>query len=352
MSKSLKNYITIEEALEKSTPRQLRLAFLLQLWNTRMDYSEKDAIEIKAIETRFNNFFTNVDALVKDHEARAQESTGRHQYSKAEKDLMAQLEEVQATFHSALCDSFNTPQAVNALISLLTTANVYITSRSRSETNIDTLRAVADWLTRMLRMFGLGEGPEADARGKKIIGWGQARKEGINGEASTEDRETILMPYLRALSTFRDNVRRLAREEGGKVSEILALCDQLRDQEMVDLGVALDDQEDGRALVKLIPSEQLRAARDEKAAIAKEKADKKAASQAAIEAKKREKLEKGRMPPSELFRNAEYSKWDNDGLPTHDAKGEEIAKSRAKKLKKEWDQQAKLHEAFLAESQP
>lgn len=50
------------------------------------------------------------------------------------------------------------------------------------------------------------------------------------------------MPYARALSSFRDGIRRLAIENA-KLSEILALCDQLRDQEMVDLGVALDDQE-------------------------------------------------------------------------------------------------------------
>jgi len=50
------------------------------------------------------------------------------------------------------------------------------------------------------------------------------------------------MPYLRTLSGFRDGVRRLARDNA-KLSEILALCDKLRDQELVDLGVALDDQE-------------------------------------------------------------------------------------------------------------
>ena len=154
------------------------------------------------------------------------------------------------------------------------------------------------------------------------------------------------MPYLRALSTFRDNVRKLARE-GAKLSDILANCDQLRDQEMVDLGVALDDQEDGKALVKLVPAEQLRAARDQTAAIAREKAERKAESQAGIEAKRKEKLEKGRMPPQEMFKS-DYTRWDEDGIPTHDQKGEEISKNAIKKLKKAWEQQQKLHEAFLA----
>lgn len=59
-------------------------------------------------------------------------------------------------------------------------------------------------------------------------------------------RETILMPYLRSLSAFRDEVRKLALG-GANSKDILELCDRLRDNELVDLGVALDDQE-GRLL--------------------------------------------------------------------------------------------------------
>ena len=52
------------------------------------------------------------------------------------------------------------------------------------------------------------------------------------------------MPYLRTLSSFRDGVRRLAMEKSdGALREILSLCDKLRDNDLVNLGVALDDQE-------------------------------------------------------------------------------------------------------------
>lgn len=39
MSKSLKNFITIQEALKKNSARQLRLAFLLHSWKDTLDYS-------------------------------------------------------------------------------------------------------------------------------------------------------------------------------------------------------------------------------------------------------------------------------------------------------------------------
>lgn len=40
MSKSLKNFITIQDALKKNSSRQLRLAFLLHSWKDTLDYSD------------------------------------------------------------------------------------------------------------------------------------------------------------------------------------------------------------------------------------------------------------------------------------------------------------------------
>ena len=71
MSKSLKNFITIDvspassyrirgltavqEILQKYTARQLRLAFLTQLWNSKVDFSESLMTgEVRTIETTFN----------------------------------------------------------------------------------------------------------------------------------------------------------------------------------------------------------------------------------------------------------------------------------------------------------
>jgi cysteinyl-tRNA synthetase len=57
-------------------------------------------------------------------------------------------------------------------------------------------------------------------------------------------REEVLMPYLRVMSSFRDAVRSaaIAKDEGA-LKTILALCDKLRDTDLVPLGVALDDLE-------------------------------------------------------------------------------------------------------------
>ena len=54
MSKSLKNFITIKEALQKHSASQLRLAFLLHAWNSTLDYSENTMLEALQLEKTIN----------------------------------------------------------------------------------------------------------------------------------------------------------------------------------------------------------------------------------------------------------------------------------------------------------
>ena len=54
MSKSLKNFITIKEALSRYSARQLRLAFLLHAWHTTLDYSEATMAEALQTEKALN----------------------------------------------------------------------------------------------------------------------------------------------------------------------------------------------------------------------------------------------------------------------------------------------------------
>ena len=66
------------------------------------------------------------------------------------------------------------------------------------------------------------------------------------------------MPYLRALSSFRDGVRQIAIAKGETaLKDILMLCDKLRDEDLVPLGVALDDQEGKEAGMLLRPGSML-----------------------------------------------------------------------------------------------
>ena len=54
MPKSLKNFVTIKDALKKYTAQQLRLAFLHHSWNATLDFSDKSMLAIIQIEKAFN----------------------------------------------------------------------------------------------------------------------------------------------------------------------------------------------------------------------------------------------------------------------------------------------------------
>lgn len=93
-------------------------------------------------------------------------------------------------------------------------------------------------------------------------------------------------------------------------------------------------------------------AREEKAALAAEKAAKKAAQVEAEKAKRLAKLEKGKLSPIEMFKppnvpEGTYNSWNEDGIPLTDGSGAELPKSRVKKNAKEWEIQKKVHEDWL-----
>ncbi|GAA94252.1 uncharacterized protein L969DRAFT_97424 [Mixia osmundae IAM 14324] len=334
MSKSLKNFITIDEALSRYTARQMRIAFLMSTWNLGYDFKESAMTEAKAIEGTFTKFFTNVKALVAEASV-GPSDTGRHSYNEPERRLMSSLSHAQARFRAALSDSFDTTTALKTLLDVLRDGNEYIAQGKRN-INIDTLAACAIWITDMVSMLGLSNDKLVQ------IGWGTDSTSGANAD-------DVAMPYVRVLSTFRDQIRQLARSSAPS-QELLALCDRLRDDDLIDLGVALDDQEDGKALVKLVPAESLRADRDAKLKAASDKAAAKAANLAETERKRIEKLERGRIPPEQLYRSQTdlYSEFDSDGIPTQDAAGEPLSKGQLKKLKKGQETQRALHQDFTA----
>jgi cysteinyl-tRNA synthetase len=63
MAKSLKNFITIREALEKFSPKQIRIMFLLQQWDRPVNFSDQTLNEAREKESRINSFFARVDQV-------------------------------------------------------------------------------------------------------------------------------------------------------------------------------------------------------------------------------------------------------------------------------------------------
>ena len=64
MSKSLKNFISITDALKQHTSRQLRFLFLLHSWNDTLDYGENSMEGALKFEKLLQVWFLDVQFLM------------------------------------------------------------------------------------------------------------------------------------------------------------------------------------------------------------------------------------------------------------------------------------------------
>ncbi|KAJ2233066.1 cysteinyl-tRNA synthetase [Coemansia sp. RSA 485] len=345
MSKSLKNFTTIKDALKKNSARQIRMLFLLSKWDARLDYFEGTMEGPLALEKTFDNFFSNTNALLRDFRLRQQDSDGKRHFLKDELELQKALLDTKAQVHSALLDSFDTPKAMRALQEIVTRANTYL-QRGRASIDPQIVESVALYVTKIFRAFGLVN----DGVGSRI-GWGSA---GLSADGASQgpaaDRESILLPVASVLSDFRDAVREIALS-GGDKKALLSLCDQVRDRDLPDLGIMIGDHGDGRALIKFVDPEEVRRERAARQAEEEAKKAKKEAEIRAAEEKRLAKLAAGKLSPKDMFRTPEmlelYSEWKENGVPIKDKAGEELPKSKVKKLEKQWAAQEKLHNEYL-----
>ena len=292
MSKSLKNFITIGEALDRYSARQLRLTFLLHSWKDTLDYSESTMDLAKSYEKTLNEFFLGVK-----HIMRTMPSHGVDSFQKWESAEVALNEEFlkcTASVHQAMCDNIDTRTVLMSIKELVNIANAYMMKKGEAKqpNNRALLKDIAAYMTKIFNILGLNAKPEE-------IGF--AINESVSGNT-----EEIVMPYLTAFADFRDKVRKEAITI--KATNILKECDVIRNDVLPELGVRLEDKDD-QTVIKLVDKNELMKEREEKR-LAEEK------KKAKIEEMKRQneaKEAKKKIPPSEMFKSEtdKYSKFDD-----------------------------------------
>ncbi|KAI7833870.1 tRNA synthetases class I (C) catalytic domain-containing protein [Kickxella alabastrina] len=321
MSKSLKNFTTIKEALKNNSWRQLRILFLLCKWDAPSDYDKNVMIEPVSIDRTVDNFFTNTSALLREFRLREQGSDGKRHFLEPELELQEALKDTKARSQRAA------GLAMRALQAIVARTNTYLHGVAQT-----LIRRSSRWLP-YFRVFGL----VMDGFNSRI-GWGSSASEsGAQGPAI-------------ANHDFRDSVREIALS-GGDKGALLSLCDRIRDLDLPDLGIVIDDHGDGRALVKFADPEVIRRERAARQAEEDAKLAKKEAATRAAEEKRQKRLAEGRLAPADMFRTPEmcelYSDWRDNGIPSKDKAGEELPKSKVKKLEKAYSAQEKLHNEYL-----
>lgn len=358
MSKSLKNFTTIQAVLEHFSATQMRIMFLKQAWEQTMMYSEASMDGAKATEAKFKIFFGN--ALSATRELGVE---GPQNWTETDKNYSDILVQQRAIIHKSLCDNFDTPRVMGALDEIVKHFNIYMDKYAEPRALL--IRKAADYVSRILRMFGVME--DTDNLGFGVEG----------------PEEQAARPYLDALAKLRDGVRSAAQKKQSAASvvadavvvpaeflteaaagyataydqfkaavsgvedcsQLLSECDKVRDDVLPALGVALADRDSGNAWWRLDDPCSIQAAiqlsKDQKAAKAAGKSQvdvKKFAARLTQATNELAKLD-GLIPLTEFFKTGKwegmFKEYAADGYPTMNAAGEPVSdKEKKKKMEK------------------
>jgi cysteinyl-tRNA synthetase len=185
MSKSLKNYINVQEVLEDYSPNVLRLFFCQAHYRSQIDYGPEALDEAKAVWDRFASFLR----------------ASRSDAEQGESDNSEKL----AAFGAALDDDLNTPQALTELHEIVSRGN-------RALESGDQAAATAERAALVEGLGVLGLAADAEDRSREVVG-----------------------PLVELL---------LEQREQARVDKDFARADQIRDR-LAEIGVRVEDSASG-----------------------------------------------------------------------------------------------------------
>lgn len=300
MSKSLKNFISIKEALHHCSPRQLRLLFLLHKYDTTMNYTPTSLTEVQVRDHQISEFFLHSQTKL-----RQISISNSQKHDEIDSEFMLKSADLQRKIHTSLCENFNTETALNTLSELITLTNRY-TKRPNSKTLL--LSSITNYSHFFLNSLGL------------------------NYNLTPEN--THISRVLDTAVEFRQRIRRAVK--GGDLMEVRKECDYARDVSFPEINVRIEDKEDGSVWMFTEKNGFEANSQDGNIKNMKEKREK----------EEEERQKRAEIPANEWFKlqKEKYSKFDEQGVPTHDSSGQELSKSARKAVLKEYEKQRKLHE--------
>lgn len=346
---------------------------MLGAWESGIEVTDEILRTTASFEDKMNNFFYKSSDIARNQRNGTAAAAGNGpEQSEHDQKVLAALEKAKQDVDAAFSDSFNTPAAMRALSELVSEFN------STPTVSDETTLTLARWITRILTILGLDA--KGDLKDESRVAWSgvgipseaeafvypvSQLRDQVRQAARTKDLDHASLvqiaekvkptgsaasepakKYEQVFTQFQADVQKLAGEKA-PASEILALCDQLRDTRLWDLDIYLEDRDPPLpALVRPI-DKTIKQAREERERAAAAKVAQKAKRDAEEAEKKRLQDEKAKLSHLEMYKTEEYVEWDENGIPTKDAKGEEVTKSRKKKLQKDWERQKKLHEDWV-----
>lgn len=295
MSKSLKNFLTIEDILNQGySANSFRLQFLKHKFDSEMDYTEKGLVDSREDDKYFKEFFRNLKRLLTIFNSKQD-----LKYISVDIKMEELLFKAKNEIHAALCDNFNTKKALEQTFELVSAFYKYEKETVESKTFKFIIGySFGKYVSYILKCFGLV--------------YDTAFIESFTfKENSSSSEEKIVKPFLDVLVQYRDKIRSLAQNKDFK--GIFDESDFLRDEILPTLGVRLKDRVKQDAIWTLEDKDELQ----------KELQLEKKLKQEQEEEKRKKKefdLLKLNTPAKEWFSvilKDTYAQFDDTGVPTH-----------------------------------
>ena len=314
MAKSLKNFITIRQALSKFTAKQIRVMFLLQQWDRPVNFSDQTLNEARDKENRINSFLARVDQVGRNFPI----ATSSQKWDAVDNKLADAILSSQERVHEAMCDNFDTPAAMDAIEACIGSVNQYLLEQPLPKHPL--LLRAKDFVTSILTVFGVLDGDSTGPQG-------------------SEQSEEIVGAFVK----IRDRIRELA--SASKNSDLMLLSDELRDDIFVNLGIKVVDGPKGTDTWSMANPADLRRElelrRQEKVAKEMGKLDNKK-SVIEKDVGKWSRYASGRTEREILF--PDFSAFDEEGIPL----SSDLSSSKRKAMKKELEKFRKENLEFVS----
>ncbi|PHJ25695.1 cysteine-trna synthetase [Cystoisospora suis] len=385
MSKSLKNFITIKQCLSRFTSRQIRFLCLMNRWDSFMNYSPDGETMQQAVDVdrAFDNFFALTRAKLRDA---TPVSKHAQKWSSDDFALHEHLKNAKEQVHKFLLDNFNTNEALVTLQHLMSATNTYLNQKTGGDVKAPLVKEVAKYIFHMLKIFGVVEDDEEDLVYSKAQG--VSASEGAENLVQClgslrENVRTIAAQSLKELAKMRSSKNEklasppattdtspssdmsplsdksvdeniLIQQMESRMKSLLKKCDDVRDKELVELGILLQDRPDGTFVFRHATKEEIlreREQREEEERKKKEQKEEKQRAAAELQARKEKERQVAPVDFYRVLHGDQYGDYDENGIPLTLKNGELISKSQRQKMMKHLEKHQKVHEQWLASVQ-
>lgn len=137
MSKSLGNFITIEQALKQYSADEIKMFFLFSHYVSNIDFSDEKVLEARKALNKFDVLFYRAAGLLKDKNVQPVQAGFISKYKNE--------------FIEAMDDDFNTPKALAALFNLINDTNIFIDQNSDDPNYFGVIYHAVDVLENLAR---------------------------------------------------------------------------------------------------------------------------------------------------------------------------------------------------------